>query len=175
MKTQHNQRVDNFDNDRDVDFNADPISGAPGEHPIATGLGAAGGAAAGAAIGSVGGPLGAAAGVVAGGVAGGLVGMGAAEAFDPMAEQEYWRINYNTRPYVSPDADYDAYECAYRTGYEGALRYPGYSFEEAEEELRTTYEQSDGRSKLTWEKAKNAVRDAWNRVKDSLSDDRSVL
>ncbi|MDZ4861437.1 MAG: hypothetical protein SGI88_20890 [Candidatus Hydrogenedentes bacterium] len=171
MKTRNARRVYDADNE----LNSDPLSGTPGAHPIGTGLGAAGGAAAGAAIGSAGGPVGAAAGLVVGGIAGGLVGKGAAEAFDPTAEAEYWRINYNTRPYVSPDANYDTYECAYRAGYEGALRYPGYSFEEAEEELRNNYEQSEGRSTLTWEKAKRAVRDAWDRVQYSLSDDRSVL
>ena len=45
--------------DRDADANRDPISGAPGAHPVGTGVGAiAGGAAAGAAVGTVAGPVG---------------------------------------------------------------------------------------------------------------------
>ncbi len=159
----------------DNDSNADPITGAPDAHPVGAGLGAAGGAAAGAAIGSPGGPLGAAAGLLVGGIAGGLVGKNMAEAFDPASENEYWRNNYATRPYVTPDASYDTYEYAYRAGYEGADLYPDNSFEEAEDKLRNLYETYDGRIKLAWDRAKLAVRDAWDRVRSSFSDDRSVL
>src|ERR1051325_7144059 len=59
------------------DANRDPITGAPGAHPVGTGLGAAaGGAATGAAIGSVAGPVGTAAGIVVGAGAGGVGGKG---------------------------------------------------------------------------------------------------
>lgn len=40
------------------DLNRDPISGAPGSHPVGVGVGGVGGAAAGAMIGAIGGPLG---------------------------------------------------------------------------------------------------------------------
>ena len=40
------------------DMNLDPISGAPGAHPVGVGLGGTGGAVAGAAIGSLLGPIG---------------------------------------------------------------------------------------------------------------------
>src|SRR3954469_20482519 len=71
------------------DMNPDPITGAPGSHPVGTGVGAAGGGAAGAAIGSMAGPIGTAVGAVVGAVAGGLAGKGAAEAIDPTAEDAY--------------------------------------------------------------------------------------
>src|SRR5262245_14757859 len=78
----------------DTDANRDPITGAPGAHPVGTGVGAAGGAAAGAAIGAVtGGPVGAAIGVAVGGIAGGLAGKGAAELANPTVEDDYWRVN----------------------------------------------------------------------------------
>ena len=52
---------------RGTDANRDPITGAPGAHPVGTGVGAAaGGAAAGAAIGTVAGPIGTAIGMAAG-------------------------------------------------------------------------------------------------------------
>lgn len=64
--------------------NRDPISGAPGAHPVGTGLGAAaGGVAAGAAVGAIAGPVGMAVGAGVGAVAGGLAGKGVAEAVDP--------------------------------------------------------------------------------------------
>ena len=64
--------------------NRDPLTGAPGAHPIGTGVGAAaGGIAAGAAVGSVAGPVGTAVGAAVGAVAGGLAGKGVAENIDP--------------------------------------------------------------------------------------------
>src|SRR4051812_35221837 len=89
--------------DRDKhDANRDPISGAPGAHPVGTGIGAAGAGAAGAAIGAALGPAGSAVGGVVGAVvgalAGGLAGKGAAEAINPTDEDAYWRENYKTRP-----------------------------------------------------------------------------
>ena len=47
--------------------NRDPITGAPGAHPVGTGLGATGGALAGAAAGSLAGPVGTVVGLVAAG------------------------------------------------------------------------------------------------------------
>src|SRR5215213_11818884 len=80
MASQHTQRESH-------DENRDPITGAPGSHPVGTGVGAAGGGAAGAAVGAAIGagmsgpaaPVGAAIGAVVGAVAGGLAGKGAAE------------------------------------------------------------------------------------------------
>src|SRR6185312_12227812 len=83
-----------------ADSNPDPITGAPGAHPVGAGVGAAvGGAAAGAAAGSVAGPVGTVAGAVIGGVAGGYAGKGIAESIDPTAEDAYWRENYANRSY----------------------------------------------------------------------------
>jgi hypothetical protein len=146
--------------------NRDPITGTPGAHPVGTGVGAAGGAAAGAAIGAVGGPIGAAVGLVAGAVAGGLAGKGVAEKIDPTAEDGYWKNNYSKRPYAEKNVAYDAYQPAYRTGYEGYTRYPGKKYEEVESDLQRDYEKSRGNSGLGWDKAKLATRDAWDRVEE---------
>jgi hypothetical protein len=153
---------------KNPDSNPDPITGAPGAHPVGTGLGAAaGGAAAGAAIGAVGGPIGAAVGIVAGAIAGGLAGKGVAEKIDPTVEDAYWKSNYNNRPYVEKNAQYETYRPAYRTGYEGYGRYQGKKFEEVETDLQRDYEKNKGASALAWEKAKPATRDAWQRVDKS--------
>ena len=93
---------------RDDDANRDPISGAPGAHPVGTGVGAAlGGAAAGAAAGTVVGPVGTIVGTAVGAVIGGLAGKGVAEAIDPTREDVYWRDNYGDRPYVEPGSSYN--------------------------------------------------------------------
>src|SRR6186997_2081540 len=109
-------------NTKDKDTNPDPITGAPGSHPIGTGIGAAGAGAAGAAIGAVAGPIGAAVGAVVGAVAGGLAGKGVAEAVNPTAEDAYWRENFSTRPYVAQGTAYDEYRPAYQYGWESRAR-----------------------------------------------------
>lgn len=151
-------------NPTDAEANRDPITGAPGAHPVGTGVGAAGGAVAGAAIGAVAGPIGAAVGLVAGAVAGGLAGKGVAEKLDPTIEDAYWKANYSNKSYVDRGAPYTTYQPAYRAGYEGRNQYPGKKFEEVEANLQRNYEMSKGNSTLTWDKARNATRDAWNRV-----------
>ena len=150
------------------DMNRDPITGAPGAHPVGTGLGAAGGAAAGAAVGSVGGPLGAMVGGVVGAVAGGLAGKGVAEAIDPTAEQTYWRDNYRSRPYYDSRTTYDDWGPAYAFGVDAYTRRNGRSFDELESGLSQDWARARGRSTLGWEQAKHATRDAWTRVSDTV-------
>ena len=69
--------------------NPDPITGAPGAHPVGVGLGAAaGGIAAGAAAGTLAaGPIGTVVGAAIGAVVGGLAGKGAAESMNPTAAE----------------------------------------------------------------------------------------
>ena len=76
------------DNARSLGTNRDPITGAPGAHPVGVGLGAAaGGIAAGAAAGTLAaGPVGTVVGAAVGAVAGGLGGKAVAEHFDPTIE-----------------------------------------------------------------------------------------
>src|SRR5438034_11066045 len=146
------------------DANRDPLTGAPGAHPVGVGVGAAGGAAAGAAVGAVGGPVGSAVGAVVGGVAGGLAGKGAAEAVNPTIEDAYWRDNYSKRPYVTAGSTYDTYRPAYQYGWESYGRYRGQKFDEVEPELRKDWEKTKDASRLSWDKARGATRDAWDRV-----------
>src|SRR5437762_13402347 len=80
------------------DANRDPITDAPGAHPVGVGVGAAGAGTAGALIGSVAGPVGTAIGAAVGAVAGGLAGKGVAEAGNPSAEGAHWREEYCNRP-----------------------------------------------------------------------------
>ena len=166
MKTE--TRIPRTDGKR-TDANLDPITGTPGAHPVGTGVGATGGATAGAAIGAIAGPIGAAVGLVAGAVVGGLAGKGVAEKIDPTAEDGYWKKNYATQTYAEKNVAYDAYQPAYRTGYEGFSRYPGKRYEDVETDLQRDYEKSKGKSSLTWDKAKYATRDAWHRVERTLT------
>lgn len=152
--------------------NPDPITKAPGSHPVGTGVGAAvGGAAgvggamaAGAVAGSVVGPAGTVAGAVVGAVAGGLIGKGVAEGVNPSVEHTYWQENYKTRPYVRTGATYDQYGPAYQYGWESRGRYSGKKFDDVETDLSRDWDRSRGKSSLQWNDAKRAARDAWDRV-----------
>ena len=169
------------DRDRDNlnktgDANRDPITGAPGSHPVGTGVGAAAAGAAGAAIGSVvpgvGTAVGGAVGAVVGAVAGGLAGKGVAEAINPTNEDAYWRENYKTRPYVTGDATYDDDSApAYRYGWESRTQYRDKRFEDVESDLGRNWDRAKGRSRLGWERAKDATRDAWHRVERAIPGD----
>lgn len=145
--------------------NRDPITGAPGAHPIGTGLGAAaGGMAAGAAIGTVAGPVGTIAGAAVGAIIGGLAGKAVGEVADPTVEAAYWEKNYAGQTYYQSGYTYDDYGPAYRTGYLGRSQFKGRTYDEVERDLEAEYNRSKGTSRLEWEKARLATRAAWDRV-----------
>jgi uncharacterized protein YcfJ len=153
------------------DANRDPITDAPGAHPVGVGVGAAGAGAAGALIGSVAGPVGSAVGAVVGAVAGGLAGKGVAEAVNPTAEDAYWREQYRNRPYYEQSVAYDEYAPAYRYGWESRTRYAGKRYDEVESDLGRDWDRFKGKSRLNWEKAKMATSDAWHRVEEKMPGD----
>jgi len=152
-------------NKSDKSRNPDPITGAPGSHPIGTGIGAAaGGAAAGAVVGTVAGPVGTIAGAAVGAIIGGLAGKGVAEKVNPTAEAAYWRKEHAKQDYARGRV-YDEFDPAYQVGYENysELGANGVTFEQAEPELRKRFHSKTG-SKLKWEDVSPASRAAWNRV-----------
>lgn len=163
--------TNNNDIDKDDGMNRDPITGAPGSHPVGTGLGAAGGGAAGAAIGAVAGPAGALAGAAIGAVVGGLAGKGVGEAVNPTAEDAYWRSQYDRETYYAKGRTYDDYSPAYRTGYEGRTRYNGKTFDEVEADLQRDYTTARGQSALEWKDARPATRAAWDRIERAIPGD----
>ncbi len=147
------------------DANRDPITGAPGSHPIGTGLGAAaGGAAAGAAAGTVVGPVGTVIGAAVGAVVGGLAGKGIAEVIDPTSEAAYWRENFQSRSYANSADTFDDYGPAYGYGVSSYSKYPGRSFDDVESDLSRGWNGAKGNSNLVWDKARGATRDAWERI-----------
>lgn len=166
--------VMNDKHDKDTinkDMNRDPITGAPGSHPVGTGVGAAAGGATGAVIGAVGGPVGMLAGAAVGAIVGGLAGKGVGEAVNPTVEDAYWRGQYNNEPYYVKERTYDDYAPAYRTGYEAQSRYEGKRFDEVESDLQRDYETTRGNARLSWNDAKQATRAAWDRVERAVPGD----
>ncbi|MEP6720733.1 MAG: PA2169 family four-helix-bundle protein [Variovorax sp.] len=143
--------------------NRDPITGAPGAHPVGTGLGAAGGAVAGAAAGSLAGPVGTVVGMVAGAVAGGLGGKAAAEGVNPTMEDAYWRENYSKEAYYDAGRPYHDYGPAYEMGWSGRAQ-RGTDFQAAEPAMAAEWEARRGASSLEWSQARPATEAAWRRA-----------
>ncbi len=151
------------------DANRDPISGAPGSHPVGTAVGAAaGGLATGAAVGTVAGPVGTLVGGAVGAVVGGLAGKSIAEQIDPTAEDLYWSEHYADRPYVNSAYGYDDYGPAYRYGVEAHGRYASRAFDDIDADLDRGWAETRGNSRLEWQDARPAARDSWQRVRDTL-------
>jgi hypothetical protein len=155
----------------DNDSNPDPITGAPGSHPVGTGVGAASGGATGAAIGAAAGPVGAVVGAAIGAVVGGYAGKGVAEMIDPTAENAHWRDNYQNESYVNRDLGYDHYEPAYRTGYTGYGKHAGKKWDDVENDLERDWEKTKGNSSLAWADAKHATKAAWHKVERAMPGD----
>lgn len=159
----------NLDRKHDADANRDPITGAPGAHPVGTGVGAAaGGVAAGALAGTVVGPVGTVVGAAVGAIVGGLAGKEAAEVMDPTAEEAYWREKYASRSYVTQGASFDDYGPAYRFGSDSYRRADGRTFDQLEPDMKRDWESNKGASSLTWDRARHASRDSWQRISDSV-------
>jgi hypothetical protein len=146
--------------------NEDPISHAPGSHPVGVGAGAAGAGAAGAAIGAaVGGPIGAVVGAAVGAVAGGLGGKAAAESVNPSVEEAWWRDNYRNRPYAKQDISYETFQPAYEFGWQARMMHPGAEWDQIASDLGKSWEMDrQGKTKLHWDDAKHAAKDAWDRI-----------
>ena len=145
--------------------NADPITDAPGAHPIETGVGAGViGAAAGLTVGLLGGPVGGVIGATIGGaIAGGLAGHGVGELIDPTTE-DTWLMEYYSSTKHRKGENREHYRDAYRYGLASANQYHDRHFEEVEPELRTGWETNHGKSKLSWDQASGAVRHAFDRT-----------
>lgn len=142
--------------------NPDPITDAPGSHPIETGIGAAvGGLASGAAIGSVAGPVGTAIGAAVGAIAGGYAGKGVGELIDPTTEDNWLRENFSSRDYAR-GATYDTYEPAYNYARGCDVTCTDRPYEEVESDLKAGWDKSEHASSLPWEKAKPAMKDVYH-------------
>ena len=144
--------------------NADPITNAPGSHPIETGIGAAvAGAASGMAAGVVAGPVAVAVGVAVGAVAGGYAGKGIGEMIDPTTEDKWLRDNFNSRPYAAKGDKYEDFHPAYRYGALAESKHGDAGIDLMDQQLQSDWEASK-ESDMPWTKAKGAVQDAYDRV-----------
>lgn len=87
---------------------------------------------------------------------------GSTRVVDWGAQDEYWRDNYGSRPYIQADRAYEYYQPAYKYGHESAFFYGGRPWDdEVEHDLERGWDQARGDSTCTWPEVKNAVRDAY--------------
>jgi len=164
-KSQPKEHTMDDQSKNDPKKNPDPLTGESGSHPIGTGVGAAGGGLTGAAVGAaMGGPVGAAVGAIVGGVAGAYSGKGVAEVVNPTVEDKYWRENHASQEWADADSSYEHYAPAYRTGYQGVMKYAGRPYEQIETDLARDYEKNDANPAIPWDRARPAVKAAWSRV-----------
>ncbi|MBJ6983285.1 hypothetical protein [Luteimonas sp. MC1750] len=151
--------------DTNPDANRDPITGAPGAHPVGVAAGGTAGAIAGAAVGSLFGPIGTLVGGGIGAVSGAAGGKAIAERVDPTAEVEYWREGAVSRDYYQADRDFDRdYAPAYRMGTEYRNEAGDRDWNEAESQLKQRWDESRAESSLDWDSARPAVQDAYDRT-----------
>jgi hypothetical protein len=146
--------------------NQDPITGAPGSHPLGVGLGAAlGGAAAGAAAGTVtAGPIGTLFGAAVGAVAGGLVGKGIAEHYDPTIVENHWFERYASESYYTDGMNYEDYAPAYQLAAARRVQLGEADFDVVRSQLADEYQQVRGSSRLDWDRAEPAARASWYKI-----------
>jgi len=146
--------------------NPDPLTDAPGSHPIETGIGATLiGAAGGIAAGALGGPVGAViGGIIGGAVAGGYAGKGIGELIDPTTQDDQIReflLHRKENPFDRKPEDYRE---AYRYGTLASDRHADRSFDEIDSQLGSDWPSSRGESRLDWDEARDAARHAYGRT-----------
>ncbi len=155
--------------------NRDPISGAPGSHPLGTGAGAAAGGLAGAATGmAVGGPVGSVIGAAIGAVAGGLAGSEVAEVANPTFEETYWRESYLLEPFYEKGRAYEYYAPGFRAGWDGRVGHDGRTFTEAEIDLAAAYNSTKSELDPDWHAIRPAASAAWDRVEQNRRTANSI-
>lgn len=144
--------------------NPDPLTNAPGSHPIETGIGAAlGGAATGAAIGIALGPPGVILGTVLGAVAGGFAGKGVGELIDPTTEDNWIRGWLAERRDAKELTDEHATK-AYRFGLRSEADHSTETFDEAEPKLRAAWERQRDADDPHWEDVNGSARDGFEKM-----------
>jgi hypothetical protein len=145
--------------------NADPITNAPGSHPIETGIGAAvAGAASGMAVGAFTGPVWAAVGAAVGAVAGGYAGKGVGEMIDPTIEDNWLRENFGSRPYVDEGDNFEDYEPAYKYGGVAESKYGDAGFDSIEPDVQSEWDKLGDTADYPWTEARPAVKDGYDRT-----------
>ena len=164
---------DNKKDEKTVDLppygprNADPLTDAPGSHPIETGVGAVvGGAASGLAVGTLtGGPIGAVVGAIVGGAAaGGLAGKGVGELIDPTLEDNWLRNLFRGESANPTEGELAAQRRAFRYGLSAQSRFPNRTFRDVEDELRNGW--VDSGETVHWGKVYQSVRAGFDRTTD---------
>ena len=82
-------------------------------------------------------------------------------------EADFWKKNYNKRPYYVQGKPYEEYEPGYRYGWETASRpeFKGRGFNEVESDLEKGWDRTEYAAGRSWRDVKDATRDAYDRIR----------
>jgi hypothetical protein len=89
-------------------------------------------------------------------------------------EEDFWRTQYRSRPYVTYGGKVDDYLPAYRYGIDAVLQFPDRTFADLLETLERNWPRARGRSSLKWPKARLAAEDSWNRMTALVAAEQQV-
>ncbi len=137
-------------------------------HPLATAFGGVSAGAAGAIAGAAfGGPVGAVVGGAVGAAAGAVAGNSFVSEFDETEEVEFWKDQFQLRPYYRSGTTFGNWEPAYRFGWNSAQRseHKHRSFDEVEDELAAEWRKERTALGDDWRLYRDAVKDAWTRIR----------
>ena len=79
-------------------------------------------------------------------------------------EEDFWRTQYRSRPYVTYGGKVDDYLPAYCYGIDASVQFPDRTFADVEAMLEKNWLRARGKSSLRWDKAKLAAEDSWTRM-----------
>lgn len=97
----------------------------------------------------------------------GTGGLAAGEDLDEVAEGDYWRQNFQSRPYYEAGRSYEHYEPGYRLGWQAAagLGREEVEFEDIESDLERLWNEVGEERGPSWDDIRSAALDAWRRAR----------
>ena len=90
-------------------------------------------------------------------------------------EENFWRTQYRSRPYVTYGGRVDDYLPAYRYGIDASLQFPDRTFSDMEDVLCRNWNRAKGTSSLKWTKARLAVQDSFARTSQIAANLKAAL
>jgi len=93
---------------------------------------------------------------------------------NPTLEDEYWRANFASRPYVRADRGYEYYRPAYQLGWEARGQQPANAqWHDVEPDLRRSWDarhSAAAKTEHAGEKTKNVIVGMWDDIKDAVKE-----
>lgn len=82
-------------------------------------------------------------------------------------EELFWRETYLREPYFVKGRTYEYYAPGFRAGREGRVHHGGRTFDEAESEMKSSYDLTKSELDPAWQDLRPAAHAAWDRAERS--------